>query len=59
MMCNGKTMLTDPQWTRVQNRLGHKSIIDYIIIDKALMKESSDVFVDKMDIESSDHKEFW
>ena len=43
MICNGRTMLTDPQWTRVQNRLGHKSIIDYIITDKALMKESSDV----------------
>ena len=46
MICNGGTMLNDPQWTRVQNCLVHKSIIDYIITDKALMKESSNVFVD-------------
>ena len=37
MICNGRTMLNDPQWTRVQNRLGHKLIIDYIITDKALI----------------------
>ena len=37
-------MLNDPQWTRVQKRLGYNSIIDYIITDNALMKESSDVF---------------
>ena len=59
MICNGRTMLNDPQWTRVQNRLGHKSIIDYIITDKALMKESSDLFVDKTDIGSSDHYLVW
>ena len=59
MICNGRTMLNDPQWTRVQNRLGHKSIIDYIITDKALMEESSDVFVDKTDIGSSDHYLVW
>ena len=43
-------MLTDPQWIQVQGRLGHKSIIDYINTDKALMKESSSVFVDRTDI---------
>ena len=50
VICNGRTMLEDPQWTRVQNRLGHKSIIDYIITDRALMKESRNVFVDSTDI---------
>ena len=49
MICNGRTMLTDPHWTRIQNRLGQKSMIDYIITNKALMKKSSDVFVDKSD----------
>ena len=59
MICNGRTMLNDPQWTRVQNRLGHKSIIDHIITDKALMKKSSNVFVDTTDIGSSDHFLVW
>ena len=59
VICNGRTMLKDPQWTRVQNRLGHKSIIDYIITDRALMKESSNVFVDSTDIGSSDHYLVW
>ena len=34
MVCNGTTLLSDPQWTRVQSRFGHKLIIDYIITDK-------------------------
>ena len=61
VICNGRTMLEDPQWTRFQNRLGHKSIIDYIITDRALMKESSNVFVDtcSTDIGSSDHYLVW
>ena len=49
MICNGKRMLNDLQWTRVQSRLGHKSIINYIITDKALMKESRTVFVDTVE----------
>ena len=28
MICNGRTLLSDPQWTRIQTRLNHKSIID-------------------------------
>ena len=59
MVCNCRTLQSDPQWTRVQSRLGHKSIIDYIITDKALMKASSDVFVDRTDIGSSDHYLVW
>ena len=35
MIYNGRTLLCDPQWTQVQSRLGHKSIIDYIITDTA------------------------
>ena len=42
-------MLNDSEWTRVQSRLGNKSIIDYIIMDKALMKELNNVFVDRKD----------
>ena len=46
MVCNSRTLLSDSQCARVQSRLGHKSIIDYVITDRALMKTSSDVFVD-------------
>ena len=59
VICNGRTKLTDPQWTRVQSRLGHKSIIDYIVTDKVLMNESSNIFVDRTDIGSSDHYLVW
>ena len=52
-------MLNNPQWTRVQSRLGHKSIIDYIINNKAFMKESSNAFGDRTDISSSDHYLVW
>ena len=43
VICNGRTMLKDPQSTQVQNLLGHTSIIDHIITDRALMKESSNI----------------
>ena len=59
MICNGRTILNDRQWTRVQRHLGHKSAIDYVITDKALMKESSSVFVGRTDIGSSDHYLVW
>ena len=59
MICNGRTMLNDPQWTRAQTGLGHKSIVHYIITDKALIKESSNVFVNKTDIGLSDHDLVW
>ena len=41
MVCNDRTLLSDPQWTRVRSCSGHKSVIDYIITDKALMKALS------------------
>ena len=59
MICNGRTLLCDPQWNRVQSRLGHKSIIDYIITAAALIKASSDVLVDRTGIGSSDHHLVW
>ena len=59
MVCNGRTLLSDPQWTRVKSHLGHKSIIIYIITDKALVKESSDDFVDRIDVGSSDEYIVW
>ena len=43
----------------VQSHLGHRSIIDYIITDKALMQASSNVFVDRTDVRPSDHYLVW
>ena len=48
-------MLNDPRRTRITNRLDRKSIIDCIITNKALMKESCDVFVNKTGIGLSEH----
>ena len=43
----------------MQSHLGNKSVIDYIITDKALMKTSRNVFVDRTDVRSSDHYLVW
>ena len=57
MICNGRTLLCDAQWT--QSHLGLKSIIDYIITDKALTKTLSNIFVLRSDIGSSEHYAMW
>ena len=31
--CNGRTFVTEPEWTRIRPGLKQKSIIDYIITD--------------------------
>ena len=59
MICNGRTSVYDPHWIWVQTCLNQKSIIDYIITDKALTSALSNVFVDKTDIRSSDHYLVW
>ena len=59
MICNGRTLPCDPQWTWVQSRSNHKSIIDYMITDTALLKASSDAFVDGTDKGSSDYYIVW
>ena len=38
--CNGRTFVTDPEWTRICPGLNQKSIIDYIITDMQLLKKS-------------------
>ena len=59
MICNGRTLLCDPQLTQAQGHLGHKSIIGYIIADTALIKASNDGFVDRTELGSSDHYLVW
>ena len=57
--CNGRKLVTEPEWTRVRPSLNQKSIIDYIITDAQLMKASGYVHVDSTDIGCSDDYLVW
>ena len=39
MVCNSRTLLSDPQWTQVHNNycFGHKSIIQLLIVPLLIM----------------------
>ena len=55
MICNGRKLASEPEWTRIRPSLKHKSIMDYIITDAQLLEVSGNVHVDGTDIGSSDH----
>ena len=38
--CNGRTFVTEPEWTCIHVGLKQKSIIDYIITDMQILKKS-------------------
>ena len=59
MICNGRKLVSEPEWTRVRPSLKQKSIIDYIITDAQLLEVSGNVHVDRTDIGSSDHFLVW
>ena len=59
MICNGRKLVSEPEWTRIRFSLKQKSIIDYIITDPQLLKVSGNVHVDGTDIGSSDHVLVW
>ena len=59
MICNGRKLVSEPEWTRVRPSLKQKSIIDYIITDAQLLEVSGNVHVDGTDIGSSDHFLVW
>ena len=44
--CNGRTFVTEPEWTRIRLGLKQKSIIDYIITDMQMLKKSGKLCVD-------------
>ena len=58
VICNGRKLVAEPEWTRVRPSLEQKSVIDYIVTDVQLMRES-DVQVDTTDIGASDHYLVW
>ena len=43
MICNGRKLVSEPEWTRVRPSLKQKSIIDYIITDAQLLEVSGNV----------------
>ena len=53
--CNGRTFVTEPEWTRIRPSLKQKSIIDYIITDMQMLKRSGRLCVDRTDIGISDY----
>ena len=55
VVCNGRRLVLDPEWTGVRASLEQKSIIDYIITDTQLMVLSGEVHVESTDIGCSDH----
>ena len=59
VICNGRRLVSEPEWTRVRPSLGQRSVIDYVVTDIQLMRESGDVQVDATDIGTSDHSLVW
>ena len=57
--CNGRQLVSEPEWTRVRPSLDQKSVIDYILMDEQLMAVSENVIVDSTDIGCSDHFLVW
>ena len=57
--CNGRRLVSEPEWTRVRPSLDQKSVIDYILMDEQLMAVSGNVIVDSTDIGCSDHFLVW
>ena len=50
VVCNGRNLVVEPEWTRVRPSLKQKSTIDFNITGEALTKASGDVRVDTSDI---------
>ena len=54
--CNGRQLVSKPEWTRVRPSLDRKCVIDYILMDVAV---SGNVIVDSTDVGCSDHFLVW
>ena len=48
VVCNGRSLVVEPEWTRVRPTLKQMSIIDYVITDAQLMAASGNVQVDTL-----------
>ena len=43
MICNGRKLVSEPEWTRVRPSIKQKSIIEYIITYAQLLEVSGNV----------------
>ena len=59
LSCNGRQLVLEPEWTRVRPSLEQKSVIDFIVMDVQLMRESGEVNIASTDIGVSDHFLVW
>ena len=59
VICNDRQLVLEPEWTRVSPSLDQKSVIDFIVTDVELMRESGEVNVNSTDIGLSDHFLVW
>ena len=59
VVCNGRNLVSEPEWTRVRPSLNQRSVIDYVITDVQLLAASGDVHIDNTDIGCSDHFLVW
>ena len=59
VVCNGRQLVLEPEWTRVRPSLDQKSVIDFIVMDVQLMRKSGEVNEDSTDIGVSDNFLVW
>ena len=57
--CNGRTFVTEPEWTHIRPGLKQKYVIEYIVTDMQMLKKFGKLCVDRTDIEISDHFLLW
>ena len=59
VVCNGRQLVLEPEWTRIRQSLDQISVIDFIVTDVQLMRKSGEVNLDSTDIGVSDHFLVW
>ena len=59
MLWNCREFCIEPQWTRIMPKLEQYWIFDYVASDRDLLKCSSSLRVDSVDIGTSDHLLLW
>ena len=59
VLWNCREFCIEPQWTRIMPKLEQYSIVYYVASDRDLLKCSSSLHVDSVDIGTSDHLLLW
>ena len=59
VICNGRQLVLEPEWTRVRPGLDQKSVRDFIVMNVQLIRESGEVHVNLTGIGMSDHFLVW